>query len=159
MTPIEKTLSEAIGNLFKNKDSNLGTVGHIEYANTMNFQRELIEDMFALKTADSNFHEELCGAFHDIHSYKYLEDATFAVALNKRLTSRGVPTEEIQKAVKFVEEIKKELGGDTFQEKESGWHPELADILDTTRNATTRKPKYNAPYSGGGPAPKKNEIK
>ena len=150
----ETMLVEAIGNLFKNKDSNLGIVGHTEYAHTMQFRRELIEDMFALKVVDSLFHEDLCGAFRDIHSYKYIDDPTFAISLDKRLTARGIPTEERKKAIETVKKIMEELGGEHFQEKDAGWHPELIDIVDVTKNAVNRKPKHKIPYSGGGPAPR-----
>lgn len=159
MSPIEQNLLEAVGNLFKNSEANLGIVPHHEHSHTMQYQSALIEDMFALKCVDSKFHNDLCGAFRNIHSYKYLEDPTFAVALDKRLVSCGVPTEERKKAVKYIEEIKKELGGEDFQERQAGWHENLDEILDTTRNATNRTPKYLKPYTGGGPAPKKGEIK
>lgn len=158
MNQNEKLLLEAVSNLFQNKESKLGIVTHKENSHMMQFQREMIEDMFSLKFVKSNFHEDLTGAFRDIHSYKYLDDPTFSIALNKRLTARGIPTEEIQKAIKAVEEIKEELGGKTFQEKEAGWHPNMDQIVDVTRNAANRKPTRVAPYSGGGSAPAKNEI-
>lgn len=157
MNPTEKMLAEAIGNLFKNKESNLGIVGHTEHSHMLQFQRELIEDEFALKTVESPFHEDLCGAFRDIHSYKYLDDPTFAIALDKRLSARGIPTEERQNAVKYIDEIKKKLKGSNYQERESGWHPDLKEIADMTRNATHHKPKHQRPFSGGGPAPARNE--
>lgn len=160
MDQTERLFLEAVGNLFKNKASRLGIVsGGEEHAHTLQYHRESVEDMFALKIVDSAFHEDICGAFRDIHSYKYLDDPTFSIALTKRLTARGIPTKDIKKAVDFVEEIKKDLGKDTYQEKEAGWHPEIAEIADMTRNANNRKPKYMKPYSGGGPAPEKNEIK
>ena len=157
MTHKEKILVEAIGNLFKNEDS-LGIVRHDEISHGFEFQWNGIEETFALKTAKSIWHEELCGAFRDIHSYKYLDDPTFAVALEKRLTARGVPTKEIKDAIRYVEEIEKELEKTTFMEKDAGWHPDLDKILDTTRNAQNRTPSKEAPYTGGGPAPTRNEI-
>jgi hypothetical protein len=156
MTKIETTLLEAVGNLFKNKESNLGIVGHVEHSHMLQFQRELIEDMFGLKTVDSPFHEELCGAFRDIHSYKYLDDPTFAIALDKRLSARGIPMEERKKAIEHVKSIMVELKGAAYQERESGWHPDLKEICDMTRNAVYHKPKHLRPFTGGGPAPERN---
>lgn len=158
MTQVERLLVEAIGNLFNNSEQVLGVVPHDEKSHTFEFQWNNIESMFALKARRSNFHEELTSAFRDIHSYKYLDDPTFAVALQKHLTARGVPTEEINRAVQFCEQIKEELNDEQFQEKDSGWHPDLDEVLDTTRNAQTREPKQQAPYTGGGPAPSLNEI-
>lgn len=160
MRQAEKMFLEAVGNLFKNKSSRLGIVpGGEEHTHTAQFHHELVEDMFALKVVESAFHEDLCGAFRDIHSYKYLDDPTFGIAFTKRLTARGIPTKEIQKAMESIESIKKELGKDTYQEKESGWHPDIAEIADMTRNAHNRKPKHLKPFSGGGPAPEANEAK
>ena len=157
MNQTEILLLEAISNLFRNDETKLGIVPHKEHSHILQFQRETIEDMFSLKMNESNFHEDLSGAFRDIHSYKYLDDPTFAIALTKRLTARGIPTEEITKALKVIENIKEELGGKDFQEKQFGWHPNMDQIVDVTRNATNRKPTKNPPYTGGGPSPAEKE--
>jgi hypothetical protein len=157
MNKTEQMLIEAISNLFKNKETNLGMVGHEEHTHIMQFQRETIEDMFSLKFVESNFHEDISGAFRDIHSYKYLDDPTFPIALDKRLAARGIPIEERKKALKVVEDIKEELGGADFQEKATGWHPNMDQIVDVTRNANNRKPIKEPPYTGGGPVPAKTE--
>jgi len=154
----EKMLVEAIGGLFQNDENVLGMVPHEERSHFFEYQWNGIEDVFALKTAKSNFHEELTGAFRDIHSYKYLDDPTFSIALEKRLTARGVPTEEIKEALKYYEEVKEELLKENFQEKSAGWNPNLDEILDTTRNAHNRTPPKEAPFTGGGPWPAKDEI-
>ena len=154
----ERMLTEAIGNLFKGSDQTLGIVPHKEISHGFEFQWNGIEDMFALKAAKSTFHEELTSAFRDIHSYKYLDDPTFAVALKKRLTARGIPTEEINDAVRYCDEIKESIKKEDFQEKQSGWHPDIDEIADMTRNAENRTPKKEAPYTGGGPAPTRDEI-
>lgn len=160
MNRIESMLVEAVGNLFKNSSNVLGIVDvdREEVAHNFEFQWNGIEDMFALKTRTSTFHEELTSAFRDIHSYKYLDSPTFQVALEKRLTARGIPTAEIEKAKQYCEEIKKELKSKNFQEKDAGWHPHLDEVLDTTRNANDRKPSKEVPYTGGGPVPSRNEI-
>jgi hypothetical protein len=158
LTTIEKTLVEAIGNIFKNNESTLGIVPHKEISHGFEFQWNGIEDMFAIKTAKSTFHEELTSAFRDIHSYKYLDDPTFTIALKKRLTARGIPTEEVNNAILYCKEIIETIQKEDFQEKQSGWHPNIDEIADMTRNAENRTPKKEAPYTGGGPAPARNEI-
>lgn len=164
MNQTEKMFLEAIGNMFKNNPSTLGIVPRPKGDNdvtseTSQFKREYIDDMFTLKTLDSAFHEDLCGAFKDIHSYKYLDDPHFDISFKKRCSARAIPTEECVKALKYIEDIKKELGGENYQEKQSGWHTDIDEIADMTRNADNRKPKSEVPYEGaGGPAPKKDEI-
>lgn len=154
----ERLVVEAIGGLFNNSDDALGRTPHKETSHGFEFQWNSVEEMFALKSAKSTFHEELCGAFRDIHSYKYLDDPTFDVALVKRLTARGVPTEEIEKAKDYCKQIREQLQKEDFQEKDAGWHPNLDEVLDTTRNAHDRTPSTEAPFTGGGPAPAPNEI-
>ena len=158
MTETERLLAEAIGNMFRNKESNLGIVTHKEHNHILQYEREMVEDMFALKCAESAFHEDLCGAFRDIHSYRYLDDPNFPVSFEKRLTARGIPTEEIKSGIKYISEIAKELGGENYQEKHAGWHPNIKEIADMTRNANDRTPSKEPPYTGGGPAPSKNEL-
>jgi len=156
----EQKLVEAIGNMFNNTASRLGLNKDQppEMSHNAEFQWNTIEAMFALKVTDSPFFESLTAAFRDIHSYKYLDDQTFEIAIRKRLTATGIPTEEIEKAIKTITEIRKELGGENFQEKQAGWHPNLDKIADTTTNATTRTPEPSKPWHGGGTAPAKSEF-
>lgn len=162
MNQLERMLVEAIGNMFKHQDKNLGIVPpkHPEITHRYQFQWSNIEDMFALKTSDSPFSESLTAAFHDIHSYKYLDDPTFPIALDKRLSATGVPMTERQQALKYVNEIIEDLKREGhFQEKETGWHPQLDEIAEMTRNADSRKAENTTPYTGGGAAPDRNELK
>lgn len=156
LTQTEKMFVEAIGNMFRNNEDILGIVKHKENSHTFEFQWNGIEDIFALKTAKSPFHEELTRAFRNIHSYKYIDDPTFQISLEKNLTARGIPTEEIQNAIKYSNEIKEELQSQNFQEKESGWNPNIEEIADLTRNADKRTPERKPPFTGGGPWPAKN---
>jgi hypothetical protein len=89
---------------------------------------------------------------------RYLDDPTFTIALKKRLTARGIPTEEVNNAILYCKEIIETIQKEDFQEKQSGWHPNIDEIADMTRNAENRTPKKEAPYTGGGPAPARNEI-
>lgn len=155
----EKEILEAVNDLFHNKASNLGIVktDQPEISNRSEFQRNIIKDMFDTKATDSRFYESLTSAFHDIHSFKYISDPTFNNALDRRLRAIGIPIAERQKAMEYVTEINKELGdGQTFDETEIGWHPDLAEIVKMTNQADTRDFKATEPYSGGGPAPKKS---
>jgi hypothetical protein len=160
MRPEEKELVEAIGNMFHDTSSRLGLLQDQpkEVTHTMEFQWNTIEAMFAVKVSDSPFFESLTAAFRDIHSYKYIDNETFHLSLRKRLSATGIPTEEIEKAVNAVNDIREELGGEDFQEKAAGWHPNLDEIADTTTNATTRTPQPSKPWHGGGPAPAKTEF-
>jgi len=155
----EHQIVEAIGNLFKSGNEDvLGLVHRDETSHHFEKQWNTIEEMFALKVIKSPFHEELTSAFRDIHSYKYVDDSTFPIALRKRLTARGIPTEEIVNAEKHLQEICEELKKENFQEKAAGWNPNLDQIIDITKNANNRKPSQEEPFTGGGPAPDPNEI-
>lgn len=157
MNHTERKLTEAIGNLFRNSRAKLGIIktDQEEISHRYEAQWNDLEYKFALKTIDSPFSESLTGAFRDIHSYKYLEDPTFPIALKKRLSATGIPEREIQKAIEILESLKDEK----TQEKEIGWHPNMKEIKDVTTNADQRTPKHKTPYTGGGPAPQPNEIK
>lgn len=152
MTQIEVVLLEAIQSLFQNNRSKLGIVPprHTEVSHRIQFQYENIRDMFSLKAIDSEFHESLVSSFYNIHSYKFINDPTFPVALEKQMSAQGIPLEERKKALKYVREIIEEIG----DERAAGWHPELDEITNITQNANNRDAKNTTPYTGGGPAPK-----
>lgn len=156
MTQTEVILLEAVKNLFDNNRTKLGIVApyHDEVSHRMQFQYENIRDMFSLKAINSTFYESLVSSFYNIHSYKFINDPTFPIALEKQMSAQGIPIEERQKALKYVKEIIEEVG----DERAAGWHVDLEQVLDTTRDATQRDAKNTTPYTGGGPAPKKDEI-
>jgi hypothetical protein len=156
MNNIEKQIIEsAINQLFDGSRSRLGIVKPRtkEISHTMEHQHNSIQYAFELKLIESAFYESLTSAFRDIHSYKYLNDPTFPIALTKRLTAIGIPLEEQQKAIKIIDELKEEFQGKNFDEKQAGWHPDINEIADMTRNANNRDYKTTEPYTGGGPAP------
>lgn len=161
MKDIERNLVEGISNLFKNSRSELGIAQTDveETSHSHEFQSRSLEEAFALKMNDSAFYESLRSAFHDIHSYKYLDDPTFAISLTKRMTAIGIPKEERQKAITALEELKKEFQSEDFEEKQSGWNVNIDTIADMTRNANNRKAERSRPFTGGGPWPEDNEIK
>lgn len=157
----EELLLEAVRG-FLSQDAKLGLAAHDdkpETSHTQWFQWEGIDDRFALKAADSPFFENLTSAFYAVHSYKYLDDPTFPIALEAELKSEGVPKDQIEQAVKYVSEIIEELQtGDAWGERDAGWNPAIDEIADMTRNADDRDPKPSKPFTGGGPAPDKNEL-
>jgi hypothetical protein len=158
----ENALLEAIHNLFHDSSELLGIAKgkpDEEISHRFEHQWNAIEYSYAMKSVDSPFHESLSSAFHDIHSYKYLNDPTFAIALDKRLSAIGVPIEERKNAIEYLDDVIKEFGGKNFEEKESGWHPQLDEIAKMTREVNNRKAEVTTPYSGGGPAPDANETK
>jgi len=157
---VEPLLVEAIKNLFQNKASNLGIAktDRQETSHLFEWQWNLIQEMFSLKCIDSPFYNSLTSAFYDIHTYKHLDDPTFSLSLDRHLSAIGVPLEERQKATKAISEVIKELGGEKFEEKAVGWNPQMKEIEDITRNADRRKAEVTTPFTGGGPAPAKDEI-
>ena len=157
MNQVEKKLTEAIGNLFRNSRARLGIINTKQEVIDSRYEAQWndLEYKFALKIIDSPFSESLTSAFRNIHSYKYLEDPTFPIALRKRLSATGIPEREIQKAIEILESLKE---GENTQEKEIGWHPNLKEIAEMTRKADNRTPKNEKPFTKGGPAPQPNET-
>ncbi len=122
-----------------------------ETSHTSQFRWESLKDAFALKVAESAFYESVTSAFHAVHSYKYIDHPTFKLALSAELKSRAVPTEEINKALKAVDALVEGLSAKNPSERDAGWNPQIDEIADMTRNADTRTPKREAPFTGGGP--------
>lgn len=161
MNKIEKLFLEAVEGFLSSDQAKLGLENNEweETSHTQWHQWENIDNLFAVKAADSPFSENLTSAFYAIHSYKYIEDPTFAIALDSELASTGVPKEWREQAIKYVQEIIEEFGGKrAWGERDAGWNPAIDEITDMTRNADDREAKTSEPFTGGGPAPKKDEI-
>lgn len=96
------------------------------------FLHEQINEMFQLKAAELTHHTGICAAFAKVHNYKYIEDDTFAEAMEKELTAQGVPKDERTKALDFIPKILKELKEevDEWTEQDYGFHPDLDEIQD-----------------------------
>jgi len=149
----EKTVLEAIKSILGTGKTKHGIVDVDRDETSHRFEHEWnsIEAEFALKCAGSPHLDGLTAAFHDIHSYKYLDDPTFNVSLEKRMTATGIPAEDRTKAQKALGDMLNERKD--MAEKDTGWHPQLDEIADMTRNADNRDAKITTPYTGGGPAP------
>jgi hypothetical protein len=162
MNQKEQMLAEAVRCMFGNDPATLGIIKGkpiSDPTSRMPHQYEHIQELFALKVADSVFYESLRSAFYDIHSYKYINDPKFCNSLTARLKSIGIPHSEIRKACDMVEEIKKELGDkggkwDTtkWNEGAAGWHRNLEGVKASSQEFN-EKPTREEPYSGGGPWP------
>lgn len=156
----ESQIVESISNLLRDP-ANLGLVGKPESKERFSLTQKMMEDIyeeFALKFVDSPFYESVTRAFRKIHSYKYVSNPTFKLSLEGELKSTGVPTEEIHKALKAINEISE----NKISEKDANWNvDQLSKILDMTRNANSRTIKhedeYNTPLteSNGAPASSK----
>lgn len=121
----EKALLEAVQSLFQ-QDSELG-LNHLDsidepYAeSSYNYLHGQINQMFAMKTIDSKFSDSLNQAFTKVHSYKYIDDPTFNVAFEKELTAQGIPKPDRVEALKFIEDIIKELKSESKEWEESNF--------------------------------------
>lgn len=117
------------------------------------FRWEGIDDAFNLKMAGSPHKDAVTSAFYAVHTYKYLDDPTFKLSLERDLRQRAVPDNEIQNAMKHVDTLVTELGKNPG-ERDSGWSPNLKDLVDLTSNADSRSPSQDQPFTGGGHWPK-----
>jgi hypothetical protein len=137
----EKALLEAIKSMLHD-DSELGLSFHdkdeIEQQSeerAYEYLHNEIDDMFALKAADLIHSDAANQAFHKVHSYKYLDDPKFNVAVEKELVAQGVPAEERVKIVGFVDSIIKELQKEKkdWAEKDFGFNPHLDEIKQVSQ--------------------------
>jgi hypothetical protein len=94
--------------------------------------------MFALKAAESPFHDSLCQAFGKVHNYKYIDDPTFRIAMEKELLAQGIPLKERNKALDIVPAIVDDLKSDeeAWSEQNFGFNTELdrESIFGSTTN-------------------------
>jgi hypothetical protein len=138
MTSHEKAIVEAISTLLQH-DAMLGLSLHSkahEHADTIEhgvqFMSGQISEMFALKASSSPFYESLKQAFSKVHNYKYIDDPTFTIAMEKELSAQGIPVTERTSASKYVHEIIEELQkeNDAWAEKDYGFHPNLDEVKE-----------------------------
>jgi len=141
----EKLLVEAINTMLQH-DAKLGLSVHDndESNHVSEIERGFqhlhghITEMFALKAAESPFHDSLCQAFGKVHNYKYIDDPTFRIAMEKELLAQGIPLKERNKALDIVPAIVDDLKSDeeAWSEQNFGFNTELdrESIFGSTTN-------------------------
>ena len=157
----EKLLVEAMKNLLDQDD--LGRVSvddQKEHVHNTQFQWEDILRDFALAVKKSEFFDSLNSAFYAVHSYKWIDDDKFEIAMSDILKSQGIPENEIELAIDGLEKVRKQYLKDKGNESAAGWHENLDDIKNVTQNPTndgvsdfskeTMSGK-NKPFSGAEP--------
>lgn len=89
-----------------------------------------IDDMFHVKSAELTHATGINSAFSKVHSYKYIDDPKFATAMQKEMVAQGIPADEREKAVSFLDKIIDELKDEQLEwaEKDSGFNPELDEV-------------------------------
>lgn len=148
----ERALFEAVSSMLQ-QDAKLGLPISDETSHDSQFRWEGIDDSYALKIADSPFADAINSAFFAVHSHKYIDHPTFKLSFEKEMSARAIPTEEIDQALKYFDELVDELSSKKPSEQDAGWNSQIDDIADMTKNADTRGPKPSKPFTGGGPAP------
>jgi len=123
-----------------------------ETAHHSQFRWEGIDDAFKLKVAGNPFEDAITSAFFQTHTYKYIDNPTFKKSFQKELTQRAIPTIEVDGAMKHFDSLVKELSKNPG-EQDSGWNPNMKDIVDVTTNADSRTAKHTDPFTGGGLRP------
>jgi hypothetical protein len=153
----EHLLLEAVKNYLR-QDAKLGLAYHKpsheerESSHRLQYQWESINDAYELAVLESRFADSLNAAFYKVHSYKYVNDPTFKLAMDSELRSMGIPNEDRELAQKAHDKVIKEMLGECG-ERDAGWNPQMDQIVDVTSNADNRKPQRVPPFTGGGPAP------
>ena len=73
------------------------------------------------------------------------------------LRNRAVPENSIDSALTHVDTLYNELKTNPG-EKDSGWNPNMEDLVDVTTNADDRDAKHADPFTGGGSHPEGDEY-
>jgi hypothetical protein len=161
----EKTLAEAIHSMFKNDPDVLG-IAHgkphfptFDPSHKFQHQFEEIIDRFALKINEAGLehYEPLRSAFYDIHSYTFITDSRFLIDFEAKCKSMAVPLTEVEQAKKIIWDLSESVKKESGDERSVGW-VDVAAMRDVTTNANNRRPKREAPFTGGGPAPDPREL-
>lgn len=134
------------------------------------YLHEQINDLFMLKAAELNHFEGINSAFHKVHSYKYIDDWTFIIAMDKELISQGVPREERITAIEFIPKIIEELRSEQrfWSERDGGLNPKMTEIRKISKpkqegkfkvhDKPINKRNVDKPKSGDG-SPAKTSMK
>jgi hypothetical protein len=97
---------------------------------SLQYLHEHINDLFATRTTDLVHHESVCRAFCKAHVNYDLSDPAFLDALRAEMACQAVPGTEqesaLQTAVKVLKEVRP---SPSWQERDTGWHPELERVL------------------------------
>lgn len=135
----EKLLVEAINTMFT-QEAKLGLSLHdddTQQKAERNFQylHEQIDDMFAVRAAELLHAESVCRAFRKVHGYKYLDDWTFPIVMDKEMVNNAVPVVERKKAIEFLPKIIDELRAEqsVWAEKDFGFNPALDEVRKTSK--------------------------
>jgi len=138
MNELEQLLCEEINIYFENY-SKFGAPERPKDDDVDNaFQNlhEHINDLFAIKASDLIHYDNVCSTFRKIHNHLYITDPRFELTLSKELDSRGVPSEEKEKALGLITKIISEVKGvgENWKEQDAGYHPNLKNILNKQKD-------------------------
>lgn len=97
--------------------------------------QSMISELFKLKTIDLAFHDSVVTAFNKTQHNMYLDDPAFPTTFKKEMTGRGIPKNEIAKALetcdKVLDEVAKEF--DSTSSKDAGVNPNMKDIVEVSK--------------------------
>ena len=112
MNTNEILLLEAISNMLSDS-AKLGLSIHKQEETTHNaqFHYQDVEDKFRIKINDPSItmHDAISGAFYHTHSYKNIDDPQFKICFKKQMDGMAVPHPEQKLAIKYFEDLLKEL--------------------------------------------------
>ncbi len=97
--------------------------------------QSMISELFKLKTIDLSFHDSVVTAFNKTQHHMYLDDPAFHISFKKEMTGRGIPKNEIEKALsicdKVLDQVAKEF--DSTSSKDAGVNPNMKDIVEVSK--------------------------
>jgi len=112
MNKNESLLFEAVKNMLSDK-AQLGLSIHSpeETSHNTQFQWEDIKDKFRIKINDPDISmfDSISSAFNHTHSYKNIDDPEFTISFRKQMDGMTIPHSEQELALKYLDEVRKEL--------------------------------------------------
>jgi len=112
MNKNESLLFEAVKNMLDDK-AQLGLSIHNteETSHNTQFEWEDVKYRFRIKinNPDITMFDSINSAFNHPHSYKNIDDPQFTISFSKQMDGMAIPPPEQELALKYLEEIRKEL--------------------------------------------------
>lgn len=112
MNKSESLLLEALKNMLSDK-AQLGLAIHKpkETSHDAQFHWQDVEDRFRIKInkPEISMFDSINGAFFHTHSYKNIDDPQFDISFQKQMDGMVVPHSEQKLALKYLDELRKEL--------------------------------------------------
>jgi len=144
MNKNESMLLEAVKNMLSDTAAlGLSIHGqHKESKNELKHDRYFdIENKFKIKinSPDISMFDSISSAFHHTNSYKNPDDPQFDISFKKQMDGMVVPDNEQELALKYLDDLRKELGMETGGRVDKLQHEEFTNSAQQSAGLADQK--------------------